>query len=302
MEKIDIVLPDGSMQKKVGDLFARAGIPISVKNARKNEGRTEAEWIGKVMFQRPQEIPHYLKARHFDVAIVGEDWIANWGFEFPTLLSLPIGRGSDKPVKIVIAVSKDSGIATIDDLPLGAEIATEYVQLTERYFRAHGWADARKHMDIKILPSYGNTEHKILFGANAIVDVTESGRSLDENGLVPIATIMESNTVIVANHKSYFDEGKRETMECFKRLIDGAYKASLYVLMKANVNEGVLDRACELLGGLKGPTCARLAHAAGWYALEAFVLKEKELQVKMELLDIGVTDIAVMRDIPLIMS
>src|SRR3989344_184873 len=88
---IKIVIPDGSMQDVVTNFFAKAGLT------------TDVPWI-RLELQRPQEIPHYLHHGHFDVAIVGEDWIANWGYEFPVLLKMPIGRGGNKAVKIVLAV------------------------------------------------------------------------------------------------------------------------------------------------------------------------------------------------------
>src|SRR3989344_524672 len=118
MTQLDIVVPDGSMQEVVMGLFAKAGMPIMIEKKRTKEGKVAVDWIKRIAFQRPQEIPHYLNAGHFDVAIVGEDWIANWGYEFPVLLNLSIGRGGNKPVRIVLAVSQASGIKQIEDLPI----------------------------------------------------------------------------------------------------------------------------------------------------------------------------------------
>src|SRR3989344_1379572 len=133
MTQLDIVVPDGSMQEVVMGLFAKAGMPIMIEKNRPKERKVNVPWIKRVAFQRPQEIPHYLNAGHFDVAIVGEDWIANCGYKFPVLLKLPIGRGGNKPVKVVLAVSKDSGITRTEDLPSNSEVATEYVRLVEKF-------------------------------------------------------------------------------------------------------------------------------------------------------------------------
>src|SRR3989339_2153546 len=138
MNQIDIVVPDGSMEEVVAGLFAKAGLSITIEKKRTKEGKVGVDWIRRVVFQRPQEIPHYLKNGHFDVGIVGEDWIANWGYEFPVLLKLPIGRGGNKPVKIALAVSQDRGFRRVEDLPQNCEIATEYVQLTEKFFSGLG--------------------------------------------------------------------------------------------------------------------------------------------------------------------
>lgn len=295
MSQIDIVVPDGSMQEVIIDLFAKAGLPVVIEKRRTNQGKVEVDWIKRVVFQRPQEIPHYLYAGQFDVAIVGEDWIANWGHEFPVLLKLPIGRSGNKPVKIVLAVDQASSFRKVEELPKGCEVATEYVQLVQRFFFKLG------RDDIKVVPSFGNTEHKIGFGATAIVDVVEKGDSLKENQLKVICEIMESNTVIVANPISFVNESKLQYINCFVRLINGAYQASKHVLLVANVPEHVLEDASRIIGGLKGPSRSPLA-IKGWFALQSVIPRKDEQKVIFELLQIGVTDIVVNRDIPLIMS
>lgn len=295
MNPISIVVPDGSMQETVVGLFSKAGLPVVIKEKRTKEGVAGVDWITRVAFQRPQEIPHYINGGHFDVAIVGEDWIANWGYEFPVLLRLPIGRGGNKPVKIVLAVSRTSGIHCVDDLPSGCEVATEYVQLVRRFF------DGRGRNDVVVVPSFGNTEHKIKFGATAIVDVTESGASLKENHLEIIHKIMDSHTVIVSSAKSLSDGDKRPYIDCFVRLIKGAHQASQFVMIIANVPEKVIDAASIIMDGLKGASRSPLT-IEGWVALESVVPREEEHKVIFELLQIGVVDIIVNRQISLIMT
>jgi len=292
---LKIVVPDGSMQETVINLFTKAGLPVLIEKRRTKEGRVAGvEWIKFVAFQRPQEIPHYIKNGHFDVGIVGEDWIANWDYGFPVLLSLPIGRSGDKPVKIVLAIGKNTDFQGIKDLPRGCEVATEYVQLAQKFFSKNG------RSDILVVPSFGNTEHKIRFGATAIIDVSESGESLRENQLRVICEIMESNTVIVANPKSLANKTKRPYIDLFARLIRGAYQASKYVMLTANVPEPMLEKASEIMGGLKGASCAPLM-IKGWFALQSVVARKDEIKIIFNLLQVGVTDIIVNRDIPLTM-
>jgi ATP phosphoribosyltransferase len=292
---IKAVFPDGSMEGVVKSLMAKAGMPVVVRNSRTKIGEVEVEWIKSVVFQRPQEIPIYLNNGHFDIAIVGEDWIANWGYKFPVLLKLPIGRSGNKPVRIILAVSQDSGINMVEDLPKNSEVATEYVQLVQRFFVDLG------RDDIKVVPSYGNTEHKIRFGATAIVDVTESGNSLKENGLKVIHEVMESSTVVVARQQSLDDKNKAPYINCFMRLIKGAFEASQSVMLTANVPEKMLEVASKFMGGLKGASRSPLAKK-GWFALQSIVPKKNEQEIIFDLLQIDVTDIIVKRDIPLIMS
>ncbi|MEK9153299.1 MAG: ATP phosphoribosyltransferase [Patescibacteria group bacterium] len=294
---IKIVVPDGSMEQTIINLLARAGLSVVIEKRRTKEGKVvEVDWIELIAFQRPQEISHYITHGHFDVGIVGNDWIANWGYyDLPVLLSLPIGRGGSKPVKIVLAVSENSSYQQISDLPKKCEVATEYVQLAQKWLAENG------RPDIIVMPSYGNTENKIRFGATAIIDVTESGESLRENQLRVICEIMESNTVIMANPKSLADNSKQPYIDLFVRLIRGAYQASQYVILIANVPEQILEKASEIIGGLKGPSCSPLT-TKGWFALQSVVLKKDEKDIMFRLLQISVTDIVVIRDIPMIMT
>ncbi|MDO8561756.1 MAG: ATP phosphoribosyltransferase [bacterium] len=299
MSQIQIVVPDGSMQEKVDKLFTRAGLPITIENGRKSEGSVGAPWIKRVVYQRPQEIPTYLFNGHFDVAIVGEDWIANWGLgsRFKVLATLPIGRGGNKPVRIVLAVSETSNVTRAEDLPRGCEIATEYVELTQAYFELRGRGD------IQVVRSWGKTEQKVAFGATGVVDVTESGRSLEANRLKIVCEIMVSNTVIVADYASYADKEKRPYIDCFAKLIYGAYQASLYVSLTANVPAEKLESAGMIMGGLKGPSCSEnIGLGKGWFTLQSTERADEELKTILELLKIGVKDIKVSRDIPLLMS
>jgi len=84
-------------------------------------------------------------------------------------------------------------------------------------------------------------------------------------------------------------------------LLKGAFQASQYVLLIANVPKKAIKEASKIIGGLKGPSRSPLMKK-DWYSLESFVLREEEQRIIFELLQIGVTDIAVNRDIPLIMS
>lgn len=295
MSQIDIVIPDGSMHKIISTLFEKAGLPITKQRRRINEGMVDVDWIQRIAFQRPQEIPNYLHNGHFDVAVVGEDWIANWGYDFPVLLKLPIGRSGNKFVRIVLAVHQDSDVQQVNGLPRGCEIATEYVQLTERFLADQG------RSDIKVVSSFGNTEHKIGFGATAIVDVTESGDSLEAHHLKIICEIMESHTVVVANPMAYADQAKLPYINCLTRLLKGAHQASQYVIILANVPSNLVKTAGSIMQGLKGPTRSPLIGISDWFSLQSVVARDQEQKVVFELLQLGVTDIIVNRDIPLIM-
>ena len=166
---------------------------------------------------------------------------------------------------------------------------------------SHHFHTMRSRSDIKILPSYGNTEHKIRFGADAIVDVVESGRALEENGLVIIEEIMESSTVIVATDNALGSKTKKSFLGHFAALIVAAYESSSFVQLTANVPDRIVPQAAKIMGGLKGPSRSRLCGVRGWSALQSMVPVAKEHEVMFSLSRIGVKDIIVNRNLPLVM-
>ena len=69
---------------------------------------------------------------------------------------------------------------------------TEYPELTRRYFDKHG-------VDADVQLSYGATEAKVPDIADAVVEITETGRALRAAGLRIIDTILVSYTELIAN-------------------------------------------------------------------------------------------------------
>jgi ATP phosphoribosyltransferase len=283
------------MMKKIIALFSRAGMEIVIKNGRTKEATTDSDFIGRIVFQRPPEIPQYVASGLFDIGFVGQDWLADSALNLPILLKLPMGRKTNDSVKIVLATEQDSGYKNLDSLPPKCRVVTEYLGLAKRFFYEKG------RPDIRVFRSYGNTEHKIRLGlAEAIIDIAESGESLKENQLIAIHEVMRSNIAIVANVNSFADETKKPYLECFAKIINGAFQASRYVMLVANVREADFKKSCEIMGGLKGPTYSPLA-TKGWFSIQSIVPREKEQETIRNLMQIGVTDILINREIPMIM-
>lgn len=292
--KIRIVGPDGSMQDWFLATLKKSGINLIDLNSRTKRAATNVPWIESVTLQRPQEIPLYLKEGYFDLAVVGEDWLANWAVDFPKQLVISIGRQSNSSVKIVLAVPENCPWSCSNEIPNGAVIATEYMGLAERLFAQSGQI-------VKIIPSYGNTEQKVLYGADAIIDVTETGYSIKQNGLKIIATIMTSGMAIVAHPGSLKDQQKAKYIEHFIAVLKGTLDASIYVRIEANVQASTKSQACGIMHGLKGVTVAPLS-IDGWFSITGYIPAVNEQEVIFALMQIGVKDIAVSREASMIMG
>ncbi|MCM8798795.1 MAG: ATP phosphoribosyltransferase, partial [Candidatus Omnitrophica bacterium] len=214
---------------------------------------------------RAQEIPRYVET-DLDCGITGEDWIQENGVEIKEVCELVYAKQSLKPVRWVIAVPEDSPIKTLKDLN-GKQIATELVRLTRRFLE-------KNKIKAKVEFSWGATEAKVAQGlVEAVVDLTETGKSLRVHKLREIATVCESTTKFIANHKSWQDRWKREKIEQIALLLKGAINSETKVGLKMNVSQDNLKKIIKHLPALRKPTVSQLTQP-GWVAIEVIVEEE----------------------------
>jgi len=85
--------------------------------------------------------------------------------------------------------------------------------------------------------SWGATEVKPPELADAIVELTETGRSLRAHNLRIIGTVLQSTTRLIANKKSWEDPWKRAKIENIAILLQGAIQAETKVGLKMNIQK-----------------------------------------------------------------
>ncbi len=170
------------------------------------------------------------------------------------------------------------------DLGQGVRVSTEYPGLTARYLARHG-------IQGEVMLSYGATEAKVPDIADAVVEITETGRALKAAGLRIIDTVLESHTELIANPEAYERPDTRHAMHQLHTLLGGTLEARGRVLVKMNVAEVDLDRVISGLPALKSPTVSKLFGENGGYAVETVVPKSAINRLIPALKDHGATDI-----------
>lgn len=249
-------------------MFKKAGFNISVSERSYFPAIDDPE-IEPVLL-RAQEMARYVET-DLDCGITGEDWIQESG---ASVLRVPGGelvyaKQSLRPVRWVVAVPNGSAIKSVRDLA-GKQIATELVKVTRKFLN-------KKKVKADVEFSWGATEVKVAQGlVEAIVELTETGKSLKANKLKVIATVCESTTKFIANRKSYKDKWKRNKINQILTLLRGAIAAEEMVGLKMNVEEKNLGRVKEKLSALSSPTISCLSKK-GWFALEV-VIEEKKVR------------------------
>ena len=278
-----IVLPKGSLERATFDLFDDADLPVQRSSDVDYRASIDDPRIDEVRILRPQEIPRYVASGMFDVGITGRDWVEETGADVVTLAELRYSKATERPIKVVLAVAADDPAQSVTDLRPGARVHTEYPELTRRYLEKHG-------VDAEVTLSYGATEAKVPDIADAVVEITETGRALRAAGLRIVDTILESYTELIANPAAAADPDKRKAMEQIQTLLAGALEARGRVLMKLNVDRERLDDVVSVLPSLKAPTISELSGEGG-YAVEAVVAKSEINLLIPELKERGASDI-----------
>ena len=125
---------------------------------------------------------------------------------------------------------------------------------------------------------------------DAIVEVTETGSSLQANNLRVVDTVMESSTRLIANRNSLKDPWKQKKIENIARLLQSSILATAKVGLKMNVNDNKLQDLLAILPSLKKPTISPLSNGAG-SALEIIVEEKTVRDFIPLLLETGATDI-----------
>ena len=278
-----LVLPKGSLERATLELFEAADLAVRRDSDVDYRATIDDPRIAEVRILRPQEIPEYVAEGLFDLGITGRDWIEETSSDVASLGELRYSKATSRPIRVVLAVAEESPVQAVEDLPAGSRVSTEYPELTRRFLAGHG-------VEAQVRLSHGATEAKIPDIADAVVEITETGRALRAAGLRVIATVLVSYTELIANPVSYADDDKRHAMEQLLSLLNGTLIARERVLVKLNVAEADLGSVIEMLPAMKSPTVSKLYGEDG-FAVEAVVPKHTINTLIPALKDHGATDI-----------
>lgn len=187
---LTIAIAKGRMQDDALALLARAGIRVSdvARNSRRL-ALTDDSGQYRFIFVKPADVPVYVEHGIADCGVVGRDVL----LESQADLLLPLDLGIAR-CRIVVAAA-DAEIMTRS---LGMlRVATKYSQIAATHFGTRG-------IPVEIIQLSGSVELAPALGlADLIVDLVETGRTLQENGLKVVEEIAVSTGRLVVNRASY---------------------------------------------------------------------------------------------------
>jgi len=275
MDKLKFAIPKGSLEKATAEFFSKSGFKIGGTERTYRPSINDPQIELKVL--RPQEIPVFVSEGLQDLGITGEDWVKENRADVEILQNLEYGK-----IRLVIAVPK-----TCENMTMGEymesiwaqgknfristeylNIASEYLKNTPQYKKRFGSADPmlvtpwwRKgdNARAKIFLSFGATEAKPPEDSDAIMDVTETGTTIEANNLKIVDTVLRSAAVLIANKKALDDPEKREKIYDIVALLKGVVDGSKRIHIFVNVKKANLQKLLTELPALKNPTIAPLA-------------------------------------------
>ncbi|UCF44872.1 MAG: ATP phosphoribosyltransferase [Candidatus Bathyarchaeota archaeon] len=290
MEKIKFAIPAGSLAKATFEILQRSGYKVSGQERTYRPTINDPKIELKIL--RPQEIPVFVSEGLQDVGITGQDWIRETRADVEVLQNLEYGK-----IKLVVAIPKGLSARPISALMEALwskgknfRISTEYLNIAAEYIKSNPayrkrfgkseplivtpWWRKGENPRAKIFLSFGATEAKPPENADCIMDVTETGSTLEANNLKIIETVMQSSAVLVANKKALVDQQKKEKIYDILTLLKGVVDGSKRIHIFVNVKKTNLQRLLKELPALKNPTIAPLADE-NWCSVNTIIEKKR---------------------------
>jgi ATP phosphoribosyltransferase len=294
MEKVKFAIPAGSLAKATFEILQRSGYRVSGQERTYRPAINDPQIDLKIL--RPQEIPVFVAEGLQDVGITGQDWIRETHADVEVLQNLEYGR-----IRLVVAVPKVLSKNSIADIMEGVwskgknfRVSTEYLNIASEYIKGNPayvkrfgemdpqivtpWWRKGDNPRAKIFLSFGATEAKPPENSDCIIDVTETGSTIEANNLKIIDTVMISSAVLIANKKALDDSAKKEKicdiMTLLKGVVDGTKRIHLFV----NVKKTNLQKLLTELPALKNPTIAPLADD-NWLSVNTIIEKDHFIEL-----------------------
>lgn len=189
MTDLTIAIAKGRLQEEALELLTSAGLGFSSETLSSRRLAVEDE-SGRycLIFVKPADVPVYVEHGIADCGIVGRDVLLESDADLLQPLSLNIGA-----CRIVVAAKDDTPLRQLGML----RVATKYPRIAAQHFGARGVA-------VDIIKLSGSVELAPVLGlADCIVDLVETGKTLQENGLGIIEVITDSAARLVVNRASY---------------------------------------------------------------------------------------------------
>ena len=190
---LNIALPKGRLGDKVYELFASIGYDCSeiYSDNRKLVFENKENGV-RYLLVKPSDVAIYIAHGAADIGVVGKDILEEGNFDIYELLDLNLGK-----CNMCVAAPNDY----VEDFDRPLRVATKFVNISKNYYISI-------NREIEIIKLNGSIEIAPILGlSDVIVDIVESGKTLEENNLRVYEKIMPISARLIANKSSYKFKG-----------------------------------------------------------------------------------------------
>ncbi len=189
-EPVSIAIPTGALLNGALDALARSGLARLSAEELGRQLLAERDGV-RVILVRPADVPAYVDHGAADLGIVGKDILWETPGSHYELVDLRFGG-----CRLVLAVPDSSHLDGPDTWPPLMRVATKYPRTAGAWFESRGQAVevVRLHGSVELAPQVGLVD--------GIVDLTATGRTLQENRLRVTAVLGTSTARLIANQAS----------------------------------------------------------------------------------------------------
>jgi ATP phosphoribosyltransferase len=184
---LTVALSKGKLLAGSEALFRKAGLPFPDGGGR----RLVVPLDGlRFLFVKDADVPIYVEYGVADCGVAGRDVLLEAGSDVYEPLDLGFGR-----CRLVVASLSGASF----DLRSAStvRVATKYPRVATRHFQERG-------VSVEVVKLAGSVEIAPGLGlADCIVDVVETGRTLQENGLAALEEVASSTARLIVNRASY---------------------------------------------------------------------------------------------------
>ena len=186
---INVARPKGRLGEIVYGMMEQAGYecPEVLDPKRKLTFENEACGV-RYFWVKPSDVPIYVERGAADVGVAGKDILLEYSPRVYELLDLGIGK-----CRMCVAGPKSFR----DDESRTLKVATKFPHIARKYYESQG-------REISIIKLNGSIEIAPILGlSDVIVDIVETGKTLKENGLDALETIVPISARFIANKASF---------------------------------------------------------------------------------------------------
>jgi ATP phosphoribosyltransferase len=188
---ITIALPKGYLLQPSMEILQKAGAWVPPKGFDRQLSVEAPDHSFKYLLIRPSDVPVYVEHGAADLGVVGKDVLAEGAEKVVELLDLKMGH-----CRLVVAAPKVAKL-TAANLHDNLRVGSKFTHCAQKYFNDRG-------LKVEIIKLYGSVELAPLTGlSDVIVDLVATGKTLAENGLVVVDTVLKSSARLVANSVRY---------------------------------------------------------------------------------------------------